>query len=355
MIERLFEALFRHKLLLLTPPLLIPLIVAPIALMTAPSYFESVAGIWVERPTYLTYRSDDLSMLTPAQNQAARLNEVMKTKSFLGDVAGRTSLVSMLGTSSEGRALETVARNTIVNTAGPHLLLLSARTNSPALSYQLVTAVVEGFKEKAASDRIEQAEVAIAFYESRLKGLEDALGKSNEALRRYVAVSNQRLSAVDSAAGASARVGLPAAAADPQLSQLMRQVDLEQRDMESMRTSLERARLDVSAALEGQELGFQVMDQAQLAPRQIVERRRALVFPLAGALVGLMLSATLVVLLLAFDRSAHSEADLVSNYRVLGAIPHLRAPGGPVRGYSQGTRRAVGYVAGALPAPTGGQ
>ena len=53
MITKFLEAFFRHKLLVLLPPFLIPLIVGPWALMTAPIYYESFAGVWVDKPTYL--------------------------------------------------------------------------------------------------------------------------------------------------------------------------------------------------------------------------------------------------------------------------------------------------------------
>ena len=50
MITKFLEAFFRHKLLVLLPPFLIPLIVGPYALVTAPIYYESFAGIWVDKP-----------------------------------------------------------------------------------------------------------------------------------------------------------------------------------------------------------------------------------------------------------------------------------------------------------------
>ena len=54
MIARLLESFFRHKWLLLLPPLLIPLIVGPIALLTASAYYETWIGVWVDRPTILS-------------------------------------------------------------------------------------------------------------------------------------------------------------------------------------------------------------------------------------------------------------------------------------------------------------
>ena len=56
MIRKIFEALFRHKFLLLLPPILIPAIVTPIAFLTTPPVYETSVGVWVDRPAYLEYK-----------------------------------------------------------------------------------------------------------------------------------------------------------------------------------------------------------------------------------------------------------------------------------------------------------
>lgn len=356
MIERLLETLFRYKLLILMPPLLIPLIVAPIAWLTAPSYYQAITGMWVERPTYLAYRDDSNVYMTPAQNQNAALLEMLRTRSFAVDVASRTDLAPMLAVPyGEQVAHEIVARSVRSIASGNHLLLLTARTSSPDLAYQLVTSVADAFKDRATSDRVSQAELAISFYESRLNASGQELTKANEAVRRYIA-ANPRLAAIDvgstSSGTSSSRSSLATAAADPQLGQLVRQTDFQQREVDSIRSALERARLDISASLHGQELGFQVVDPAEVPSAPIVERRRTLLFPAAGALAGVILSSAILVLLLATDRSARSETDLVVTGRVLGSIPDLRLQGPGGLRASDGARRAIGFVAGtALPAP----
>src|SRR5215211_1435900 len=98
MIEKLLEAFFRHKLLILLPPVLIPLIVGPVALLTVPVYYESWAGVWVERPTYLAYKDTGNQYNTPAQNESLRLNELLRTRAFLSEVAGQTNLAPLLNT-----------------------------------------------------------------------------------------------------------------------------------------------------------------------------------------------------------------------------------------------------------------
>src|SRR5439155_13613107 len=114
----------------------------------------------------------------------------------------------------------------------------------------------------------------------------------NDALRRYVSAGQRTV--VD--ANSASRLGLSAAATDPQLGQLMRKADTDQREVDRLNAAAEQARLDVSASLEGQELGFQMVDPPQVSTSPIRERRKALVYPAAGLTAGLILSVTLLIL-----------------------------------------------------------
>ncbi len=77
-----------------------------------------------------------------------------------------------------------------------------------------------------------------------------------------------------------------------------------------------------------------------------------LLYPLAGLLVGLGLSAVLLVVLTAGDRSVRTESDLTQPTRVIGVLPRLRLKRVPKGAGPDATRRAIGFVAGsALPAP----
>lgn len=360
MIGKILEALFRHKLLVLLPPVLIPLIVGPIALLTATAYYETFAGVWVDRPTYLDYVDDTNRYLTPAQNQANRFGELLRTRSFLVDVAGRTPLAPLVGsTKGEERIREFIGKNLSLTPAGSNLVVFRFRSENPRLSFTVLNALLQAYQEKAVADRSAQATLAISFYEARLKTAQEELDKSNNALRRYVA-ANPRLSSIDPDRGAAAttasRLGLPTAAIDPQLSTLLNKVQVEQADVERLRGSLEKARLDTEASLEGQEMGFQVVDAPQQPRTPVSERRKLLIFPAAGLLAGLGLSTILLIVLVAGDRTVRSEADLAGSARVLGVVPRLRPrrKGLPRRAGPDLTRRAIGFIAGAqaLPAPS---
>jgi uncharacterized protein involved in exopolysaccharide biosynthesis len=355
MIERCLEVLFRHKLLLFLPPILIPLIVGPVAVLRAPAYYETWTGIWVDRPTYITYVDEWSRYNSPAHNQSARLAELLRTRAFLLDVANQTVLAPLLdSTQGEEQVQRFIGRGLAFAPSGNNLLTLRFRAPTPQLSFQVVNALVSAFKEKAVTDRVTQAGLAISFYEGRLQTAEEELTKANESLRRYVA-SSPRLAALDATRGsAAAQLPVPVSALDPQLTEMMRRVDLEQTEMARIRTTLEQARLDAAASLEGQELGFQIVDPPRVADRPTRERRKALLYPAAGLVVGLGLSATLLVLLVAGDRTIRSESELAAMARVLGTVPRLHVARLPKRAGPDTTRRAVGFAAGTtLPALAG--
>lgn len=358
MIGKFVEAFFQHKGLILLPPIVIPLIVGPIALVMAPVYYVTWANIWVDRPTYLTYNDDWNRYNTPAQNQAGRMNELLRTRSFVVDVASKTSLAPLVGwVKGEEKIGEAFGKGLSIGPNGSQIVMVRFRAETPQLSYEVVSSLIETFREKAASDRANQAALAISFYESRQEAAQEQFKKAGDALRRYVA-ANPRLTSIDPSRGAgattAARLGLPPAAIDPQLAELLRQLEVAEGDLNATRKHLDQARFDASASIEGQDLGFQIVDPPQVPAAPIRERRRMLIYPAAGLVVGLGLSGIVLLLLVLADRSAHSEADLAVPSRVVGAVPDVRLKQFRKSVGSDATRRAVGFVAGtALPAPGG--
>jgi hypothetical protein len=341
------EALFRHKLLILLPVFLIPLVVGPIALMSAPVYYESWTGVWIDRPQYLSFSQTGWNAyLSPAQNQANSLNEQLRTRSFMNDVARRTQLAPLVGTLRGEDRIATIFSNGLsIGAAGDHLLVIHFRADTARLAYDLLNATLDAFKENAATERVNQASLAISFYESQLSDSQDQLNKLQGSARQYIA-ANPRLSGLSSAS--QSNPVLPVTSTDSQLADLMGQIQLRQKEIDRIRGVLEQARFDASAGLEGQELGFQIIDPAQLPATPIRPLRRQLVFPLAGFAAGLVLSAVLLVIMLAGDRAVRTESDVPANARILGVMPNLklRFRRLPRSARQDAMRRAIGFAAG---------
>jgi uncharacterized protein involved in exopolysaccharide biosynthesis len=239
---------------------------------------------------------------------------------------------------------------------GNHLLLLRQRAESPEVSYRLLNGVVQAYTDRMAEDRGNQASLAITFYENRLQSAQEQLGQTTDALRRFSGPT-ARLGALEPSrpvGRASAGSTLPTAAVNPELADLMGRLEQDQRSVQEAREALEQAQLDAAAALQGQELGFQVMDPPSMPTSPIRELRKRALVPVAGFVAGVMLSAALLVLLVALDRTTRSATDLAPGARVVGIVPRLHPKRLPRRAGADTTRRAIGFVAGsALPAPRG--
>lgn len=323
---RVLEAAFRHIWLLLLPPMLMPLVVTPLAVLLTGSY-ETRAAIWVDRPTYFRASNDDLGrMTTPAQSQSARLNQLLRSRTFLMSVAEQTPLAPLVGsTKGEDRIHEIVDKGLLVTPSGDNLISISFQATSPAISFQVVDQLLQKFQERGDVDQQGQADQAISFYEDRLQSAEDRLAKSNEALRRYVA-SNPRLAASDrSSAVAATTAGRPsdASVVDPRLGELQARVDLDGRDVDRARSSLDDAHFNVSATAQGQALGFQVIDPPQMPTEPRRSLRKLMIFPAAAVVAGFGLSAVLLLLLVGMDRSVRSASDLSSRLPVVAVLPTL--------------------------------
>jgi uncharacterized protein involved in exopolysaccharide biosynthesis len=357
-IGRFLEAFFRHKLLIMLPVVVLPLIVTPIAFFLHRPFFETNALIWVARPTYLRGVSDGDPWATPAQVTAGQIQQLMRTRAFIADVARRTDLEPFLATEAgEAEVGDFFARSVSVVPASTNLVSVGARAEYPQLTVQVVNALIETARDRVMSERAEQAGIAIAFYESRLRDAEAELAKATADIRRYVA-ANPRLTTVDPSRGAgsttAARLGLPPIAIDPQLAELIRQIEGEQREVDNLRSSLESALMETAASAEGQDVNFRLLDSPRVPTAPVSQRRRILIFPAAGLVVGLGLSVSLLVVLVVADRSVRTAHDLPPSARIAAVVPFLQLRKLPKQAGPHSIRRAMGFVAGgALPAPQG--
>jgi uncharacterized protein involved in exopolysaccharide biosynthesis len=357
MIRRVLEALFRHKLLLVLPPILIPLVVTPIVVLTAPTVYDSYVTIWVDHPTYLNYQDGTNPWITPAMAQTNRLSELLHTRPFEMDVARRTSLAPLIGSDVGEARIDDLLTHTIsLLRPGDHIVMVAISAPTAQLSYEIATALVDAYQEKVQADTADQSSLAISYYQSRIQDAQQQVSKSGADLRRYLATQAATGDATVGydTAGAPATSQVAATLLDPKLAALTTGVQQSQTDLNTAQAMLLAAQRDSSAALQGQQLGFQVLDPARLPLSPTRALRKLLIYPIAALVSGLGLSAILLVLFVAADRSARGESDLAPGLRLLGAVPMLNVKRVPKKWRPVATRRAIGAAAGmALPAARG--
>lgn len=341
MIERIVEAFFRHAILIVLPLIAIPLDIGA-AVLSTPAQYEAQAGMWAERATYLTYSQDENPYLSPAQNQQARLQELMRTHSFTAIVAARAQLTEFAGSEAGLLALDQIfARDLDVLTNGDHLLILRFRSESRALALAVLNAVADTFKERIEGGVATQGQLAIDFYQGRLTESESRLTAARRDLTRVI-------DATPGLAASLAKGGLDAARLDPVFAEAQRKADAAQTDADQARASLERAQLDVSAAKQGGALSFRVADAPVVSAVASRQLKKVLVYPIVGLLIGLLVGAGLLLFFALSDHSIRSLKQLAPDAVILGVLPHMRPAGAARHAGAIATRRAIGYLAGGV-------
>ena len=338
MIEKILEAFFRHWLLILLPLLVIPLDVTAWVFSTPPQY-EAQAGVWVERPTYLSYSGDELTRyMPPASVQRNQLLELMRTRSFLTAVVKGSPLEPLLDPDSTADIDAIFNRDFEAIQNGDHLLVIRFRAEEAATALGAVNAVVEEFRKRASEDRRAQAQLAISFYQARSSDSDTALTTARSDLAKYLA-ANPKIAQMLSQNVELARL-------DPQFAELQRRVESSQRDSDSARGALGAAQLDVSAGNQSDAFSFRIVDATGVSATPSRQLKKMLVYPIAALLFALVIAGSLLMLFTLSDHSVRSLADLAPDTVILGVLPRLKSSHFARLGGQHATRRAVGFVAG---------
>jgi hypothetical protein len=341
MIEKTLEAFFRHAVLIVLPAVTIPLVVVAWVFATPPQY-EAQAGVWVERPAYLSYSGEELTRyLPPATVQRNRLAELMRTRSFVTDVVRPTPLAPLLREPGGWIVLDQVfARDFEIDQNGDHLLVIRFRSEERDIAGAVVNAVVEQFRDRATDDRSAQAQLAISFYQGRLTDADAALADARGDLAAY-------LDANPAVAATLARSGLDVARLDAGFADLQRRVETALRNSDGARSSVQSAQFEYASSVQGDVLGFRVIDPTGVSATPSRQLRKALVYPLVALIGGLAVSAGMLLLFALSDRSVRSLADLAPDSVILGVMPRMKPTGLARRSGHDTTRRAAGFIAGA--------
>ncbi len=314
MIRKILEAMFRHKLLILLPALIIPAIVTPIAIRLTPPVYETGVSVWIDRPAYLNVKDTSTPWISPVETQASRLNDLLHTRAFLNDVAQRTSLAPLTQTAAGEQALTdlvtrgvTIGSGAVTPGAAPtpanaseHLLVVRVQAPSAQVSYELAKAIVDAYQEKTAADQADQASIGVDFYQQQVQDAQQQLNKANQDLRRYVVAQQD---AGDSTQTDPNQQNLSAVMLDPKLGTLQANVQAAQLAANNAQAALNQAQQDATAAAQGQQYGFQILDPAEMPTAPTVQTKKIIIYPIAAVVIGLGLE-------LHAARAARSERSL---------------------------------------------
>lgn len=335
---RYFDAAFSHRLLVLLPLILVPLMSAVAAVVVGRSY-EVTATIWVDPAIQLGGSPDPALSKEANEIEGSALQEWLATESFVTELISRSSGTSVL----QDRAVEVVRKSLRVEWSGSRIVKVSYRGENPELGVRLVGGAIDLFNEKRGASRIGEARVAGDFLEEGLREPQRRFTEAADALRRFreshPVPEGQTLSAADQA----------------ELANLENLYSTARDLYGSAQVRLQESRLAVNADLLRTQNPLKVVDPPEAPGAMGLDENRVLIFSLVGLAAGLILSLVVVVWTGWTDGAVRSAEDLrhLSDLPLLATIPHLAASPRGSSGISAGhpVRDWMAEAAGAFAGP----
>jgi uncharacterized protein involved in exopolysaccharide biosynthesis len=335
---RLLETFFRHRLLLLGPVLLV-LVGATGWVFIQPPTYDSSVRVWVERQTLVPDPNSN-PYLTPAQEQAGVLTELISTKYFDAKVGRRSPLADAIRAASahstggirtrllrlvglagpagqltesqvDDQVYNTILSSTIVVPSGPEIITVTFRAGDPQMAAAVAQAVVNQFMDETLTNQRVQADAATTFYTSQVKQSQADLAVADKAVDDYL-LANPSQRSVN-------------AIPDARMLQLRRDDDAAHQRQQSVLDKLDQARLNRVALDQSGTAGVRVLDKAE-TPTQASSIKKV-VFEAVG--VGLVLAVLILVvgvlLLTWLDSTIRrpQEVETILDLRPVGSVPRV--------------------------------
>lgn len=298
----MLELIFRHKYLVFTP-IVLGLALGILALSASTSTLYSThASIWIERPTDLSGGefTEFNPYLSPAQNQANAMGELMSLNSFAARVLQR---ISPSG-SAAGIDVNQLRRDVFFTAAGDHVVYVSARSKDPATAQSTVKAVVDEYSALYRTQIKDRAERAKAFYQEQLTIAKGSMETASADLRAYLA-RNPQLASVDLANPPSSVLR------DTEFARLRSAELVAQEHHKDLLDKYAESQISLSAA-NGASANLTLIDEPGLPTQPLERGRRAMLMPLIlGLGVGLSVSGAIVFALWRLDRTLRLPQDIV--------------------------------------------
>lgn len=317
--ERAAEVLFKRKLLILLPMLVIVPITVALSARPQPEQWQSFSVIWINQFKPL-YRDDQLTY-APATSQAEVLNGFIRTRAFALEVIGQTSLADLLGEpESEDQAMRLFWRSVQAWPSSTTFVTLVVTMDNPELTYEVAQAVLDTFRVRLTTQSEEQTRAGLQLYADALKKSEQAMMQSRAELAGYIA-SKPEL------AGQKNDSGPPLTARDATYARLAARANNDEDSYTTLRQRYDELQSTAGASATGQQLAFTVIDEPQQPHAPVRQSRLAMVkLPFIGVVMAMMIGAGIAVFLVLTNRAIFNARDLETSagVLVLGEIPELR-------------------------------
>lgn len=310
---KLVETIFHRYWALLLPVIVVPLIV--LGLTSKPRQYQSTAVVWVSNPvaSERPVLGANNPYLTPAQNQAQAINDLLSTRAYRVQVAMDAGIVHQ---GADDKALRRGAAlvRSYAYASGVNLVTISAISTSDEVAQAIVTGVINQYRARATATLASDAEVSAQYYNQQLALAQQGLAQKTAELAEYLK-ANPKAADPSNVASQELAYRTLKDAADSQASLVA-----------SLQQALQSIALRSASAPETQASMFVVQDaptrpEAPL-PQSLTSR---LGMPIAGMFLGLCIGSAYLYVVYRTDHTIRSAEDLSElNVPLLGSVPQLQ-------------------------------
>jgi hypothetical protein len=255
--------------------------------------------------------------LTPAQNLADSVIQVVKTRAFSQELSDMLKSSNAVSSPAElQQAVASTAAGLKATASGPHLLTLTNTCAHQSVCISVMTDTIDIFKEQMTAIQQDRAAAATKYWSAQLTDAQANLASAQSELANY--------------ASAHPGVSLDPNTSDPQAGQLVNNVQLWRGKVTEAQNSLSQAQYLGTASARYLQIGTTVVDTPHLAGSRFVGDYASLIPAAAVLVVGLAGVAAYVFLLGWVDRTAGDPKQLERRLGVpvVATIPRLVGSGG---------------------------
>lgn len=313
---RYLEALLRYKARFTLILIVLPAIATAASVVFFPTYKGS-ASLWAESPSY--YGTSFVPVgwnqyLSPAQNEADSLGQLIKTASFAGLLVSKLEADGYVKSKADRDTyLGDLATKFTMTTGGTHLLILSTSCDRPVECLALLKETIAAVKQQAAELERDQSRQGIDFLQAELTQAKAGLKASEDSLQSYVS----QHPGVDLSPNA---VNRPA-----ELDRLLSDVQDRRSQVAQIQVSLGQAQYYSSASATLLDTGPRVIDQPRITRGGLTGDGSSIKRGLIGWGVFAALGAAYLWLLVWVDKTARDPAEIERHLkvRVVATVPLL--------------------------------
>lgn len=306
------EVLLRHWFRFALLCLALPVVAGGAALFLFQGK-DGSAQLWVDNPSYIgnvSTASGWNQYLTPAQNAADSLDQLVQTDQFYSDL-GQALLDSRTVSSvaEKDQALSETRTSLIIGSSGSHLVSLKVECRVAAVCTQVLATTISLHRDWLIQTEKQQADVASQFYTAQLQQAKERLQTAIDSMNTYLV--NHPIPQT---------INRPP---NPQLDRLQSDVDQAQTEVNGINDKLQSIQFSNDAAAEIDQTALRVIDPPSVSGGRFTSltKKMALAFGAAAALPGL----GYIVFLGWSDRTTRNPKEIESRIgvRVVALIGNL--------------------------------